>query len=344
MLCTILPIILVLCGYGSAMNEGKDERYTYNQMCIVDGKLTVLHGFDCRQQVAAAKWRNSVNTTGWTFLEIETQSRFDPHLQAYAGGYLEGLQSRVVLHYHIQNTIMNYCNNFTQYCNRMTDFLNENQNFIKKKLGTTDKDDKYWSAVNRTYYQLTGLIDGYEGRPIKPEITFEIHPILLMNWNGDFYDLEKKLNKTRDPVTDLLGGRCSGLIKVAPNNADLFVSQVTMSGYQNMLRVLKLYKFGYELKFFPGHTTSMASYPGLLYSSDDFALMSSGLAVIETTISVFDVSLFNNTKPVGQLPTWIRAIVANQMARDAREWCELYARYNSGTYNNQWVVVDYNKF
>ncbi|KIH46810.1 hypothetical protein ANCDUO_23135 [Ancylostoma duodenale] len=66
-----------------------------------------------------------------------------------------------------------------------------------------------------------------------------------MNWNGDFYDLEKKLNKSRDPVLDQLGGRCSGLIKVAPNNADLFISQVTMSGFQNMLRVLKLYKFGY---------------------------------------------------------------------------------------------------
>ncbi|KHJ96841.1 hypothetical protein OESDEN_03186, partial [Oesophagostomum dentatum] len=59
-------------------------------------------------------------------------------------------------------------------------------------------------------------------------------------------------------------------------------------------------------------------------------------AVIETTISVFNVSLFNNTKAVGQLPTWIRAIVSNQLARDAREWCKLYAKYNSGTYNNQW--------
>ncbi|EPB77862.1 hypothetical protein ANCCEY_03038 [Ancylostoma ceylanicum] len=24
------------------------------------------------------------------------------------------------------------------------------------------------------------------------------------------------------------------------------------------------------------------------------------------------------------------------MARDAREWCKIYAKYNSGTYNNQW--------
>uniref|UniRef100_A0A0N4W2Y6 Phospholipase B-like n=1 Tax=Haemonchus placei TaxID=6290 RepID=A0A0N4W2Y6_HAEPC len=303
-----------------------------------------LKGFDCREQVAVGKWKNSVNASGWTFLEVETQPNFDPQLQAYAAGYLEGVLSREVLHYHIQNTAEDYCTNFTQYCKRMNEFVGQNQDYIKQKLASTSRDDMYWSAVNRTYHQLTGLIDGYEARPITPRISYEMHPILFMNWNGDFYDLEKKLNKSRDPVQDQLGGRCSGLIKVAPNNTDLFISQVTMSGFQNMLRVLKLYKFGYDREFFPGHTTSMASYPGLLYSSDDFALMSSGLAVIETTISVFNLTLFDKTKAVGQLPTWIRAIVANQMARDAREWCHLYAKYNSGTYNNQWAVVDYNKF
>ena len=39
-----------------------------------------------------------------------------------------------------------------------------------------------------------------------------------------------------------------------------------------------------------------------------------------------------------QLPTWVRAIVSNQLARDAREWCKIYSKYNSGTYNNQWFV------
>ncbi|KHJ96840.1 hypothetical protein OESDEN_03185 [Oesophagostomum dentatum] len=60
----------------------------------------------------------------------------------------------------------------------MTDFLTENQKFIKNKLEITPRDDVYWSAVNRTYHQLTGLIAGYEGRSITPGITFEIHPIL----------------------------------------------------------------------------------------------------------------------------------------------------------------------
>ncbi|CAI4228255.1 unnamed protein product [Auanema sp. JU1783] len=334
----------LLVGLVGAQKEGLDEKYTYKQICVVDGKLTVLNGFDCRNQIAVGKWKNSVNATGWTFLEVETKPEYDPELQAYTAGYLEGILSQTVLHYHIENTVADYCTNFTEYCKRMTSFVNENQMWVKKTLETTGRDDIYWSGVNRTFHQLTGLIDGYEGRAINPSISYELHPILLLNWNGDFYDLEKKLNKTRDPITDQTGEKCSGFIKVTPDNADLLISQVTMSGFQNMLRVLKLYKFGYDRALYPGYATSIASYPGLLYSSDDFALMSSGLAIIETTISVFNLTLFNETKAVGQLPTWVRAVVANQMARDAREWCHLYAKYNSGTYNNQWAVLDYNKF
>ncbi|MQI27738.1 hypothetical protein EI009_25915, partial [Escherichia coli] len=88
----------------------------------------------------------------------------------------------------------------------------------------------YCGAVNKTYHQESELIHDYEGREFKPRITYELHPILYLNLNGDFYDLEKKLNKTRDPAFEQTGGKCSGLIKVAPGNADLFISQVTMSG------------------------------------------------------------------------------------------------------------------
>uniref|UniRef100_A0A0M3I5Y5 Phospholipase B-like n=1 Tax=Ascaris lumbricoides TaxID=6252 RepID=A0A0M3I5Y5_ASCLU len=45
-----------------------------------------------------------------------------------------------------------------------------------------------------------------------------------------------------------------------------------------------------------------------------------------------------------QLPSWIRVKVANELARSAREWCEIFERYNSGTYNNQWVILDYKRF
>ncbi|CAD6188713.1 unnamed protein product [Caenorhabditis auriculariae] len=340
----LLAVFVAASVFAEDSQEGRDEKYTYKQLCIVDNKPSIQDGFDCRYQVAVARWKNAVNTTGWTFLEVETRGGYEPELQAYAAGYLEGVLSHTVLGYHLENAMNDYCKNFTQYCSRLEGFLTENQNWIKSELEKHPSDDIYWGAVNRTYYQLSGLIDAYEKRDFNPRITYELHPILYLNLNGDFYDLEKKLNKTRDPVMDQTGGKCSGLIKVAPGFADLFISQVTMSGFQNMLRVLKLYKFAYDREFYPGYATSFSSYPGVLYSSDDFALQSSGLAVIETTISVFNVSLFINTKPTGQLPTWVRAIISNQLARDGLEWCKIYSRYNSGTYNNQWIVLNYKKF
>lgn len=35
----------------------------------------------------------------------------------------------------------------------------------------------------------------------------------MINSNGEFFDLEKKFNKTQDPTTE--NGRCSGLVKVS---------------------------------------------------------------------------------------------------------------------------------
>ena len=32
------------------------------------------------------------------------------------------------------------------------------------------------------------------------------------------------------------------------------------------------------------------------------------------------------------------------MARTGQEWAQVFKKYNSGTYNNQWTIVNYNLF
>uniref|UniRef100_A0A914GPK4 Phospholipase B-like n=1 Tax=Globodera rostochiensis TaxID=31243 RepID=A0A914GPK4_GLORO len=314
---------------------GRDTDYTYKSVCLVDGKPTLVDGFDCRHQVAVGRYKNAINMTGWSYLEIETKPEADPDMQAYAAGVLEGILTHRVLDLHLKNVIYDYCTDYQTYCNKLKAYLEQNLAYVQERLEKAPEDDAYWQGVKRAYLQVTGVWHGFSGAPFNVSIDYSLHPILM---------LETKFNRSKDPKDEGTGGRCSGLVKVAPNNADILFSQVTMCGFESLLRVLKLYKFGYDRALYPGHTTTISSYPGLLYSADDFALLSSGLATLETTMKIFNNTLLGEITPKGVLHCWVRAIVSNQMARTAREWCHIFKRYNSGTYNNQWLIVDYNKF
>ncbi len=45
-----------------------------------------------------------------------------------------------------------------------------------------------------------------------------------------------------------------------------------------------------------------------------------------------------------QVMAWIRNLVANRLASNGAEWSNVFGHYNSGTYNNQWMIVDYKLF
>ena len=44
------------------------------------------------------------------------------------------------------------------------------------------------------------------------------------------------------------------------------------------------------------------------------------------------------------LLAWQRVRVANQMATNGKEWADYSMRQNSGTYNNQYMIIDTNLF
>jgi hypothetical protein len=77
----------------------------------------------------------------------------------------------------------------------------------------------------------------------------------------------------------------------------------------------------------------------MLSSEDDFYITASRLVVMETTNNVYDYSLYDRLK-TSTLVSWIRAITANYMATSPHHWHEVFKLYNSGTYNNQWMVTD----
>ena len=74
----------------------------------------------------------------------------------------------------------------------------------------------------------------------------------------------------------------------------------------------------------PGHTIAMSSYAGMLFSLDDFYSLSSGLASLETTLFVYNTSLFDLVTPVGTMWEPVRVMTANRLATSGREWTEIF--------------------
>ena len=74
----------------------------------------------------------------------------------------------------------------------------------------------------------------------------------------------------------------------------------------------------------PGHTIAMSSYAGMLFSLDDFYTLSSGLATLETTLFVYNTTLFDLVTPVGTMWEPVRVMTANRLATNGREWTEIF--------------------
>ena len=117
---------------------------------------------------------------------------------------------------------------------------------------------------------------------------------------------------------------------------DILAGHATWRSYYAMLRVYKVYAFA----FLPARVVSLSSSPGLLHSKDDFYATPT-LVVMETTNGIYDRSLYNpeTIKPQTAL-SWQRAAIATGFGLNGSDWVNLFKRHNSGTYNNQWMVLD----
>lgn len=160
----------------------------------------------------------------------------------------------------------------------------------------------------------------------------------------------------RDRLTD-----CSALVRILPSG-DVLVGHDTWAEYWQMLRIYKIY----HLSFTAAGTIAFSSYvrtrpfvfprrgcargrvfcsagrryPAMLASSDDFYVTrATQLAVIETTNSVFNMSLLYEISPLSMF-TWQRAMAATYNAASGAQWTAMFATSNSGTYNNQWYVPE----
>jgi len=137
---------------------------------------------------------------------------------------------------------------------------------------------------------------------------------------------------------------CSVLIRLSPDGKQLFSSHDTWYFYNTMLRIYKTYRLNFNLPSNASPLVAFASYPGIIQSTDDFYITQQKLYVAETSNDIFNNSLYMDYMSPKTVPEWVRVILANRMATSGEEWSSYFSLYNSGTYNNQWQVVDYKLF
>uniref|UniRef100_A0A4Q8K3A3 Phospholipase B-like n=2 Tax=Liphistius sp. SGP-2016 TaxID=1905180 RepID=A0A4Q8K3A3_9ARAC len=311
--------------------------------------IFTVHRFKADKYVAYATFTDEIFLTGWSYLEVSTNEKYPDSVQAYAAGLVEGVLTADLIKKNWNNQGKMYCKGETSYCQRLKNFLQINLDFINFNIAKSRKYVPYWHQVALVLEQLSGLEDGYKNISGSPRTQIDVMDLMLLNIFGDLEDLEAILNRTvtRHPLGS---GSCSALIKVLPNNKDLYVAQDTWSSYNTMLRTLKKYNISVHTGMqrgspvVPGRAVAFSSQPGLIFSGDDFYLISSGLAAVETTVGNNNVSLWKYIKAKGAVLEWIRNIVSNRLAKDGEEWTKVFELYNSGTYNNQWMVVNYKKF
>ncbi|XP_053613573.1 putative phospholipase B-like 2 isoform X2 [Plodia interpunctella] len=263
--------------------------------------------------IVRATYRNDINSTGWAYLEIHTSDQFSDVKQAYAAGYLEGFLTRDLIWMHWQNMLKGYCYNKTDVCGMIEDFLDKNEDYISSMI-LKYPDDPYWYQMMLFFIQLEGLAVGYKEATKEPYEQLTVRDMLWINMLGDLDELAFALSMPVTSDSMLFPEHCTGLVKLLADRSELYTSQVTWNSYQSMLRFQKMYVLQYKMtpnsnKRIPGYKMSMSSYPGFL-----------------------------------QILEYARAMIANRLAHNGREWVELFRKHNSGTYNNQWFIVDYNRF
>jgi len=142
-------------------------------------------------------------------------------------------------------------------------------------------------------------------------------------------------------------GHCSAMVRVAPENKDIFMGHTTWDDYSKMTRIFKYYDLKGLGSWSMANKVAMSSYPGCVSSTDNWYVMDSGLVVADTSLEILNPTLYNRVLDFptnSHIPDFMHVMVANRMAKTAAHWVSLYTERNSGTMNSQWLILDYNLF
>ena len=291
--------------------------------------------------VATAFYTPGLSETGWDFLSITTNNKFSDELQAEGAGRLEASLTKegIYNHYHNMLSTAGPLNEFT------ANFFKKQEEYLLSKKSEYNENPIFYNAY-LLYLQFKGLREQYN---LEVEESRRIDPIEfnVMNSFGDVMDIKKKKNRPNFDEMDkeemyqyfVLNNHCSAMFKLKYDLSDIFFGHNSWYYLNMMTRIFKEYNLNFNHESVKTHNVMFSSYPGSIVSNDDFYFTSKGLVVIETTNSVYNESSYDLITEESLL-CWQRVQLSNRMSSSAKEWTELFSKYNSGTYNNQYMILD----
>lgn len=291
---------------------------------------------------------NSFGSTGWDevtavadekFLLADTESRKAERTRvAYkAMGYGEGYTTQQ----RILDTLKNVfwgdegLQNTISSAEGVQEWIDEHLSFMDSQANNAN--DAYGQQLGNMLALLDGIVDGYNARVGKEDEFLNRTWLFYLNFQVEVEDVvraklpEWTLAKLRRKAPTLTNLHCSALIKVTRD--DIYFSHATWNSFNSMLRQYKTYQVEHRL-------VTMSSYPGVIHSLDDWYMTHEGLAVMETTNAVYDISRFSEYVSPKTVSEFLRVMIANFLATDGHSWITHFSRWNSGTYNNQWMVLN----
>ncbi|KAG5212490.1 hypothetical protein R6Z07F_005183 [Ovis aries] len=341
-----LPLLLLLLAAAVPLSQA-GVYYATAYWMPTEKRIQVKNVLD-RKGDAYGFYNNSVKTTGWGILEIKAgygSQSLSNEIIMFAAGFLEGYLTAPHMDDHFTNLYPQLIKERSML-NKVQDFLTKQDQWTRENIKYY-KNDPFWKHAGYVMAQLDGLFVGATKRAIlegtKPITLFQIQ---FLNAIGDLLDLIPSLSPTKNSSLKFFKrwdmGHCSALIKVLPGFENIFFAHSSWYTYAAMLRIYKHWDFNIVDKDTSSSRLSFSSYPGFLESLDDFYLLSSGLVLLQTTNSVYNKTLLQHVVPQSLL-AWQRVRVANMMANNGKQWAEVFSKYNSGTYNNQYMVLDLKK-
>ena len=299
--------------------------------------------------VATAYYTDSLLDIGWDKLAITTNSMFSDEIQAEAAGRLEGELTKERIYYHFLNIQKDY-----PIDEQISEFFERQESFVFDSIKKEGKNDPMLYNAYLIKIQYNAIMDQYNSS-VDEDKKLTKNNFHQMNYLNDISDLQIKFNVEKygetnySKMTDkeiidnfLERTHCSALFKIKNDLSEVYFGHNTWNAYFASIRIIKEYNLNFNNKWVKSKNIIFTSYPATMSSLDDFYVTSHGLIVIETTNSFYNDTMFKEVIPES-LFTSERAMISNRISNSSKEWVENFIKYNSGTYNNQFMVLDKNK-